>query len=273
MHQRTIFFISDRTGITATTLGHSLITQFDQLTFKQTTLPFIDSTEKALEAVQKINETSAQDQAKAIVFSTVIDDKIRQLLKSSQGFFIDFVNTFIGPLETELGLQSNHTIGRSHGAQNAHQYNRRIEAVNYALKHDDGAVTRSYSHADVILLGVSRSGKTPTSLYLAMQFGLKVANYPITEEDMETLHLPAALKDYQSKLFGLTIDPKQLHDIRSLRRPDSRYCTLEQCRKEVAFVEDLYAKEHIPFLSSTNRSIEELATKILMMQGLERQLW
>ncbi len=270
---RTVFFISDRTGITAETLGHSLITQFDKMSFTQVTLPFIDTEEKASEAVDKINLACKTDGVRSIVFSTVIDDAIRTQLSASQGFFMDFVHTFIGPLEKELGIKSNHTVGRSHGVGNIQIYDMRIEAVNYALRHDDGATTQQYEKADLILLGVSRSGKTPTSLYLAMQFGLMVANYPLTEEDMRPgMTLPTPLQPYHAKLFGLTITPKQLQSIRSIRRPNSPYSNLEQCRREVQFVEALYTQEKIPYLSSTNRSIEELATKMMDIMSIERQL-
>jgi regulator of PEP synthase PpsR (kinase-PPPase family) len=269
---RTVFFISDRTGITAETLGHSLITQFDEMSFTQVTLPFIDTEEKAAESVDKINQAFETEGVRPIVFSTVIDDAIRTQLEASRGFFMDFVHTFIGPLEKELGVKSNHTVGRTHGVGNIHAYDMRIEAVNYALRHDDGASFQQYEKADLILLGVSRSGKTPTSLYLAMQFGLMVANYPITEEDMRLSGLPTPLLSYRTKLFGLTIAPKQLQHIRSIRRPNSHYSDLEQCRREVQFVEALYTQEKIPYLSSTNRSIEELATKIINVMSIERQL-
>lgn len=270
---RSVFFISDRTGITAETLGHSLITQFDSVHFASHTLPFVDTLEKAHEAILKINEACTRDNKPAIVFCTVIDDSIRQLLKTSQGFVIDFVETFIGPLERVLEAKSNHTVGRSHGVTDRKDYNLRIEAVNYALAHDDGASTRHYELADLILLGVSRSGKTPTSLYLAMQFGLRVANYPITEEDMKgNAVLPNALTPYRNKLFGLSITAQELHQIRELRRPNSRYSELAQCLQEVQFVEQLFQREKIPFLSSSNRSIEELATKIMSILGIERRL-
>ena len=269
---RAVFFISDRTGITAETLGHSLITQFDTVNFIPTTLPFIDNPEKTLEAIALINEAHHRYERLPLVFCTVIDDKIRQLLKTSNAFVIDFVETFIGPLEKVLSTKSNHTVGRSHGVTDRKDYNLRIEAVNYALNHDDGASTRQYELADFILIGVSRSGKTPTSLYLAMQFGLRVANYPITEEDMNNPALPAALSPYRKKLFGLTITAQELHHIRQLRRPNSRYGELEQCAKEISFVENLFQREQIPFLSSSNRSIEELATKIMSILEIKRRL-
>ena len=267
---RTVFFISDRTGITAETLGRSLITQFDKISFTQIALPFIDSIEKAKELVNQINATFKETGVRPILFTTIIQDDIRQIITNSDGFFIDFVHTFIEPLEVELQAKSTHSVGLSHSVQDSTEYHKRIEAVNYALANDDGSTIQNYGQADLILIGVSRSGKTPTSLYLAIQFGLRVANYPITEEDMGAHKLPPALAPYQKKILGLTIEPLELHNIRELRRPNSPYANLEQCQKEVAFVEVLYQEEKIPSLSSTHRSIEELATKIMSIMGIKR---
>lgn len=272
MKRRTVFFISDRTGITAESLGLSLLSQFEDIHFTQITLPFVDSTEKAVEATQRIATAAQQDNVRPILISTIIDSKIKEILSQSQAYIIDFFQSFIPGLEQELSSPSANVMGRIHSTTNYQAYNTRIEAVNFALNFDDGARTKGYDTADLILVGVSRCGKTPTSLYLAMQFGVRAANYPITEEDLDNHHLPKALKPFQNKLFGLTIDPKRLHAIRSHRRPDSQYAMQEQCVKEVRRVEAMYQQENIPYLSSTNLSIEELATKILIMTGIERRL-
>jgi [pyruvate, water dikinase]-phosphate phosphotransferase / [pyruvate, water dikinase] kinase len=272
--RRTVFFLSDRTGITAETLGLSLISQFGDIDFTQVTLPFVDSIEKALEATNRINQAHASDKEKPLIFATIINDDIRQTLQKSQGFYVDFFNSFIPSLETELKIKSSHTMGRTHSVGDSHVYNTRIEAVNYALNYDDGARTTGYDSADVILVGVSRCGKTPTSLYLAMQFGIRAANYPLTEEDLTgtTPQLPQLLRPHRNKLFGLTIDPMRLHAIRLGRKPNSRYATLEQCEHEIKAVENLFHQEKIPYLSSTNLSIEELATKLMVISGIERRL-
>jgi regulator of PEP synthase PpsR (kinase-PPPase family) len=268
--RRTVFFLSDRTGITAETLGLSLLSQFEGIHFTQVTLPFVDSIEKAVEATNRINQSISANEQKPIIFSTILIPEIRDLLQRSDGYYIDFFQTFLPGLEKELKTPASHVLGRSHGV--GHAYNTRIEAVNFSLNYDDGARTSGYDSADVILVGVSRCGKTPTSLYLAMQFGIRAANYPLTEEDIQGITLPKILKPFHKKLFGLTIDPKRLQAIRSSRSPNSRYATLEQCQREVKAVEDLFHHEKIPFLSSTNLSIEELATKLMVISGIERRL-
>lgn len=272
MKRRTVFFVSDRTGITAETLGLSLISQFEDVHFTQVTIPFVDSVEKAQEATDKINQAQIADGVNPLVFATIINSDIRAILQHSESYYLDFFQTFIPGLETELNAHSINVMGRFHGVGNRQDYNTRIESVNFALAYDDGARLDGYRSADVILIGVSRCGKTPTSLYLAMQYGIKAANYPLTEDDLHTPFLPKILLPYREKLFGLTIDPKRLHTIRSGRKPNSQYATLEQCQHEVKSVEALFEQENIPYLSSTHLSIEELATKLMVISGLERRL-
>lgn len=272
MKRRTVFFLSDRTGITAETLGLSLISQFEGVQFTQVTLPFVDSIEKAVEATNRINQANVTDGERPLVFATIVNPEIRAVLQRSEAFYQDFFRTFLPGLEGELKIPSANVMGRIHGVGNTNAYNTRIESVNFALNYDDGARTAGYSSADVILVGVSRCGKTPTSLYLAMQYGIRAANYPLTEEDLTITSLPKILRPHRAKLFGLTIDPDRLHAIRSSRRPNSQYATPEQCRQEVKAVEALFQHENIPFLSSTNLSIEELATKLMVISGIERRL-
>ena len=272
MKRRTAFFLSDRTGITAETLGLSLISQFEGVPFVQVTLPFVDSSEKAIDAANRINQVSETDKEKPIVFATIVNAEIRTILQRTNAYYIDFFDTFIPGLEKELKTSSANVMGRLHAGGDTHTYNTRIEAVNFSLNYDDGARTTGYPTADVILIGVSRCGKTPTSLYLAMQYGIRAANYPITEEDLHSHALPKILKPYREKLFGLTIDPKRLHAIRSSRKPNSDYAMQAQCEREVKAVEAIYLAENIPFLSSTDLSIEELATRLMAITGLERKL-
>lgn len=272
MKRRTVIFLSDRTGITAETLGHSLISQFETIQLTHVTLPFIDSIEKAQEATLRFQQAYDADGEKPLVFATVLNPEIRAILEKGQCYFIDFFKTFIPELEKELKIPSSNISGKIHSAENAQAYNTRIESVNFALNYDDGARTSGYDSADVILIGVSRCGKTPTSLYLAMQFGIRAANYPLTDQDLESHTLPKILRPYRSKLFGLTIDPKRLHAIRSHRRPNSQYADEAQCAKEVYAVEAMFQHENIPYLSSTNLSIEELATKMMVITGISRRL-
>ena len=256
--KRSVFFISDGTGITAETLGQSLLTQFEGLPTKATRMPFIDSVEKAQMCVLRINAAHADDGLKPIVFNTLVNSETSQVIHAANGLVLDLFQTFIKPLEKELGLKSTHTIGRSHSAtQNQQEYTNRIEAINFSLAHDDGQTDKNLTEADVILIGVSRSGKTPTSLYLALTFGLRCAN----------------LSPYKGKLFGLTIQPERLSEIRNERRPNSKYAALENCRYEVHAAESLMRREGIRWLSSTTKSIEEIATTVMQEIKLERRVF
>ena len=261
--RRTVFFVSDGTGISAQMLGHSLLTQFEDIAFHQVTLPFIDTVEKAEESRVRIDAEAARGNGRPVVFATLVNTDARDTLRKANAVFLDFFETFIGPLEEGLGVKSNHTIGKSHSAQDKHHYHNRIEAVNFSMAHDDGASHRELAQADVILVGVSRSGKTPTSLYLALQFGVKAANYPLIPEDFQRGALPPVLNGYKAKLFGLSIAPERLREIRQERRPDSKYADLSNCRFEVEQAEKMMRRENIRWINSTTKSIEEIAATIL----------
>ncbi|WP_370263219.1 pyruvate, water dikinase regulatory protein [Limnobacter sp.] len=266
--ERTVVFVSDGTGITAETLGHSVLSQFEGIKFKQIRIPFIDSEVKAISARQKINDIAAYDGEKPIVFSTLVNTVINDVVKQANGEFMDLFLTFVEPLENVLGVKSTHRIGRSHTISDNEQYKNRIEAINYTLAHDDGQTSKDLAAADVILVGVSRSGKTPTSLYLAMQYGVKAANYPLIPEDFERGELPEALPPFKNKIFGLSISPERLSEIRNERRPGSKYASLENCRQEVKAAEFMMRREGISWLSSTSKSIEEISTTILQQLNL-----
>jgi [pyruvate, water dikinase]-phosphate phosphotransferase / [pyruvate, water dikinase] kinase len=267
---RTVFFVSDGTGITAETLGHSVMTQFETLRYRRVRAPFIDSIEKARELTARINEAAVLDGCRPIVFSTLVDPQANAELHRARAMVLDLFDSFVGPLEQELGMRSTHTMGRSHTATDTQSYHRRIEAINFALAHDDGQSAKGLATADVILVGVSRSGKTPTSLYLAMQYGVKAANYPLIPEDFERDELPSALPPHRRKLFGLSISPERLAEVRHERRPHSRYASLENCRQEVSAAERMMRREGIRWLSSTTKSIEEIAATIMNEHRLER---
>ncbi|MCD6026505.1 MAG: kinase/pyrophosphorylase [Solimicrobium sp.] len=258
----TVFYVSDGTGITAETFGHSVLSQFD-LRFRQIRLPFIDNAEKAHDACKKINESYAESSLRPIIFSTLVSTELASIIRQAQAMHMDLIQTFVEPLERELGVKSTHTVGRSHNTADTQAYKNRIEAINYSLAHDDGQSNKSLTEADVILVGVSRSGKTPTSLYLAMQFGIKAANYPLIPEDFERGKLPSNLYMFKPKIFGLTIAPERLTEIRNERRPGSKYAALENCRYEVNEAEAMMKREGIRWLSSTTKSIEEISTTIL----------
>ncbi|NHZ35789.1 MULTISPECIES: posphoenolpyruvate synthetase regulatory kinase/phosphorylase PpsR [Massilia] len=259
---RTVFFVSDGTGITAETFGHAVLTQFE-MRFRQVRLPFIDTLDKAYDAARKINEALTTDGQRPIVFSTLVKPDLSNVIRQSRGMHMDLIQTFVAPLEQELGVKSTHTIGRSHNIVDSQEYKNRIEAINFSLAHDDGQSHKNLSAADVILVGVSRSGKTPTSLYLAMQYGIKAANYPLIPDDFERGRLPSSLPPFRDKIFGLSITPERLSEIRHERRAGSKYASIENCRYEVNEAELMMKREGIRWLSSTTKSIEEIATTIL----------
>ena len=267
---RTIFFISDGTGITAETLGHSLLTQFEGVRLKMVRIPFVNSTDKARECLERLKEATILDGARPIVFSTLIDRDLNRILSEANVLCLNFFDTFIVPLEAELGVKSTHTIGRTHGSIDTNDYKQRIEAINYTLSHDDGVTNQGLEQADVILVGVSRCGKTPTSLYLAMQFGVKAANFPLIPEDFERMKMPDSLVKHREKLFGLTIQPERRNQIRSERRPNSKYASLENCRYEVKEAEKMMRQHDIRWLDSSTKSIEEISTTIMQEVKLER---
>lgn len=230
-------------------------------------MPFIDTLEKAAAAAARIDRAHDDDGFRPIVFSTLVNPRINTRVRQAHGLFLDLFATFVAPLEEELGVKSSHSVGRSHAATDSQQYRNRIEAINFSLAHDDGQLVTGLEQADVVLVGVSRCGKTPTSLYLAMQYGIKAANCPLIPEDFERGTLPSAIQNYRSKLFGLTIQPERLAEVRNERRPDSKYASLEQCRYEVAEAQRLMRREGIRWLSTTTKSIEEIATTILQELG------
>ena len=268
---RPVFIVSDGTAITAETLAHSVMTQFPDLVYDQQRIPFIDTPEKAHQVAKRIERTLNETGVRPLVFSTFVDPEIsKEFLKTAPGFQVELFRSFVGPMERELGMKSTHTVGATHKIRNEERYNKRIAAIDYTLTHDDGQTNRGLDQAEVILVGVSRSGKTPTSLFLAMQFGIKVANYPLIPEDFDRGELPPALEPLRDKLFGLSIKPERLSEIRNERRPGSHYASIENCRKEIEEAEELMRRNGIEWLNSTTKSIEEIAATIIAKQHLEK---
>lgn len=266
-----MFYVSDRTAITAETIGHSLLAQFEgSPDYREVTIPYIDTPEKAAEVLARINEAADADGETPLVFSTLADPITRAGIVESKGIVLDLFHVFIERLADALDLEPVIKRTRSHRISNLSTYEARIGAIDYSLQHDDGARIKDYDKADIIMVGVSRSGKTPTCLYLAMQFGIRAANYPLTEEDMQSTELPAPVAPFRARLHGLTIDARRLSSIREERRPGSRYASMEQCRVEVRKVESLFRSYQIPFINSTNTSVEEISTRVVQTRGLER---
>ena len=267
---RPVFIVSDSTGITAETFSHSVLAQFDEAEFHTVRMPFIDNLEKAEDVLRRIDLVALETGLKPIVFSTLVNPAIQAVVRQANGLFLDLIGTFVGQIEQSLGLKSSHVIGRAWMPANSQKYQHRIEAINFSLSHDDGQFINQLGDADVILVGVSRCGKTPTSLYLAMQYAIKAANFPLTPDDFERSALPKTLAPYRNKLFGLSIDPDRLSQVRNERRPNSKYATIEQCHYEVSEAERMMRREGIAWMSTTTKSIEEIATTVIQEVGLIR---
>jgi len=268
----TIFVVSDRTGITVEKLVHTLLTQFDSMPAERLVRPFLDHPSKIASVVAEINAAADEDDMPPLVYSSIVDPQLREQLKQCRGQVFDIFDEFLPSMSQALHLQSAVHVGRAHGIGNMHDYDARVEAVNFALTFDDGARVRGLDKADLVLTGVSRTGKTPTCLYLAMQYKVLAANYPLTEDDFMEGRLPEPLIEHKDRLFGLIITPERLHQIRSERRPGSDYASVAQCRREISAAENLYRSKHIPFVDSTAMSIEELAIEIMQRAGMEREV-
>lgn len=267
---RRVFFLSNGTAITAETLGHSLLAQFPALQFKTRTIPFINTEEKAISVKHEIDRGASELNELPIVIATMADPHLKEIISQSKALMLDPFTEFLPRLEKILAVESSNMGGVSHRISNPSMYESRIDAIDFSLIHDDGGKTRNYGESDIILVGVSRTGKTPSCLYLALQFGLKAANYPITEEDMESDSLPVPIRPFKERLYGLTTDVHRLVNIRRERRPNSRYSSIEQCRYELRAAEEMYHRHDIRCLNTTTMSVEEIAAQIVQDTGLHR---
>jgi regulator of PEP synthase PpsR (kinase-PPPase family) len=266
---RTVCFVSDRTGVTTETVGHALLSRFAGMAFDSVTMPFVLSATAAHGVVTRIDAIAAAQRAKPIVFCTIVDEEIREIIKQANALVIDlFAN--IGELERELGMTAGVAVPAMHGATRDPTYAARIGATNYALANDDGAGAQDYGSANVVLIGVSRTGKTPTCLYLALQYGVFAANYPLAEEQLEAGQLPPVLQRHRAKLYGLTLGADRLQQIRSERRPGSRYASRQQVQYELRAAQAMFERFRVPHLDVTECSIEEISSRILDEMGLVR---
>lgn len=269
---RDVFYISDGTAITAETLGHAVLGQFS-LDLQQTTLPFVESTERAQQVKNLINQSNEKYGIQPLVFYSMVIPEIKQIIEQANALFYDVLKVLVEPLERDLAIKATPQLQRSHSInKDSASYHNRIAAIEYTLAHDDGISLNHLEQADIILLGVSRCGKTPTSLYLAMQFGLRAVNYPFIADDMSALKLPKAIESYRFKTFGLTIDIERLVAIRNERLADSNYASPEQCQDELQKVEAMFRREAIPYLNTSSLSVEEISTRLLSMSGLKRNM-
>ncbi|MFE8886272.1 pyruvate, water dikinase regulatory protein [Pseudarthrobacter enclensis] len=263
----TVFFLSDSTGITAETLGNTLLTQFPAQHLERRSIPFITTVDQAEEVVAVIDQLAAAG-PRPIVFSTAVGLDVRAVLARSRGHFFDLIGAHIGQLEQALHASASGQPGQAHGVGDAVRYQSRMAAVEYAIEHDDGQSLRALERAELILIAPSRCGKTPTTMYLALQHGILAANFPLVEEDFETLALPKPLQPFAHKCFGLTSLPVRLSQIRQERRPGSNYASLNQCSFELRNAEDMYRVNRIPFVNSASMSVEEISATVLQKMEL-----
>jgi regulator of PEP synthase PpsR (kinase-PPPase family) len=261
--KRTVYFVSESTGITAETLGHSLLSQFDSVDFEQIYMPYINTEARAKALTHRMQEAFERDGVRPIVFATMLNDEIAGILKAGNCYYMELFERFVEPLSAELGVPPSRESGRSHAITKPSSYTKRIDAINFAMVNDDGVRPDNFRYADIVLVGVSRSGKTPTCLYLAMHYGLRSANYPITEEDFERGELPQEIWSAKDKIFGLTIDPQRLQVIREERRPGSDYASAARCQKDIRDALSMFKRLNVPVLNTTNQSIEEISSQIL----------
>jgi regulator of PEP synthase PpsR (kinase-PPPase family) len=265
-----IFLLSDHTGITVESLVKALLGQFDDVTIHSAVYPFLDTPEKVDNIIKKINTAANTHDKQPLVYSSMVNEKLRAQLINCKARVFDIFDTFLPALSQSLHRASTANVGRAHGMGDSDTYDRRVAAVNFALQYDDGGKIKGLEQADLILIGVSRSGKTPTCLYMAMQYKVLAANYPLTEDDLTSEQLPTVLKPHKSKLIGLDIAADRLHHIREERRAGSYYANKAQCQRETKAAKALYQHHNIPFISSTHYSIEELATAIMQRRHVDR---
>lgn len=266
---RPVYIISDRTGVTAGTMAHTLLSQFPNIEFERHTIPFIDADDKVKSTIKQINHSYNAHKARPLVFTSFMDTNYTHKFEESNSIVIDLFKPFIQDLEAHLHVDSSHKVGQAHGIVKEVDYMHRMDAINFSMQYDDGVKIGNYHKADLILIGVSRAGKTPTSLYMALHYGLYTANYPLADDDFEAGKLPEALINNRERLFGLSIDPFQLQKIRQKRRANSQYSSITQCQQEVRQAEQFFKRYRIPHTDSTAMSIEELASLIVHRMNLE----
>jgi regulator of PEP synthase PpsR (kinase-PPPase family) len=257
-----VFFLSDSTGISAETMGNALLIQFPGLHFERRLFPFITTVEEARRVVAVLDDAAAGP-VTPLAFSTTAVTEIRHELHRSACPLIDFFDLHISRVEAILGARADRVAARLHGVGDIVAYNARMAAVEYAIEHDDGQSLRALDKADVILLAPSRCGKTPTTMYLALQHGVFVANYPLVEEDFDSADLPRPVRQLRERCFGLVTTPARLSQVRQERRPNSRYASLEQCSYELRQAEAMYRAHRLPVINSSAKSVEEMSTLIL----------
>ncbi len=271
--RRDVFYVSDGTAITCETLGHVVLGQF-AVQPNEKTFPFVESDEKLSELLKQIQRSYQLHGVKPLVFFSMVIPEMRTRLLQAPAHFYDVLESIVKRVSLDIEMEPAPKLQRSRSVgKDSDTYFDRIAAIEYTLAHDDGVSLKDLDRADIILLGVSRSGKTPTSLYMAMQFGLRVVNYPFIAEDMHAMRLLPEFEFHRHKLFGLTINAERLTEIRENRLAGSEYASNQQCLQELATVEALFRREAIPYINTSSLSVEEISTRILERTGLKRRLF
>jgi len=263
---RPVFLVSESTGITAEELAQSLLAQFGTLRFDVQYVPFVNSPEKADETVEAIRQAHLASGVRPLVFATLVDEALSARVRAAPCLYLEVFDKFLPELSAELGMVPERRIGLSHGLRDPQSYDRRFDTINFALSSDDGERLDRFQDADVVLVGVSRCGKTPACLYLAMHYGMRAANYPLTDDDFARGAVPRPLEQARDRIIALTIDPARLHHVRQARRPNSEYASIERCRRELRDAEAIFRRLDVPVLDATSHSIEELASRIHKMR-------
>ncbi|TOQ82222.1 phosphoenolpyruvate synthase regulatory protein [Vibrio parahaemolyticus] len=270
---RDVFYVSDGTAITCETLGHVVLGQFPFIP-NEKTFPFVESQDKVADVVKKIETSYQRNGVKPLVFFSIVVPGVREMLLEAPAYSYDVLESIVQKVQDDIQMAPAPKLQRSRSVgKDSDTYFDRIAAIEYTLAHDDGITLKGLEQADIILLGVSRSGKTPTSLYMAMQFGLRVVNYPFIAEDVKMMRLLPEFEVHRHKLFGLTITPERLNEIRENRLSGSDYASEEQCKLELDTVEALFRREAIPYINTSSLSVEEISTRILERAGMKRRLF
>ena len=259
-----VFFLSDSTGISAETMGNALLIQFPEMHFERRLIPFIVTAAEARRVVAVL-DAAADGPVTPIAFTTAATDEIRHILHTTRCPMIDFFELHMSRVEEVFGVTAKRHVAKLHGVGDIQRYNSRMAAIEYSIEHDDGQSIRALDRADVVLVAPSRCGKTPTTMYLALQHGLFVANYPLVEEDLDAAELPRPVRALRERCIGILADAKRLSEVRQARRPNSRYASIEQCRYELRQAEAMYHTNRIPVINSTTRSVEEMSTLIIQI--------
>lgn len=267
MHKtRDVYYLSGSTGILAKDMGKALLCQFPEIHFKEELIPFIHTEVEAQKAIEKIRAQSTGETP--LVLSTLLSKELNAVFNSPDIEFLNIFDQFLVQFENFLQKKALWASGASR-YPNDRTMIRRVEAIHYCIDHDDGNSTKDYDKAEIILIGVSRSCKTPVSVFLATQMGIKTANYPLIRDGTDSFKLPPYLVRNKKKIVALSTSPQLLHQYREHRYADSKYAKLSTCRDELNKANMLYMDHRIPIVMSDGKSIEETATQVTQQLNLK----